>query len=138
MNYSLHSLVQSGERSTSAKRPTAPRATPTPPATQSRRVRAAVLVGCADGGYIVLPISYYLSQPSRPAGEDGFSSIGFSIYFSFPHLRSSRPLGGLLPLQSFVASIWFSDRIGMHSADLRGRSFSSRISVCRQTLDFLL
>ena len=37
---------------------------------------------------------------------------GFSILFSFPHLQSSFPLGGLLPLQSFVAFIRFSDRIG--------------------------
>ena len=52
------------------------------------------------------------ASPVDLLAEDGFSIIGFSILFSFPHLQSSRPLGGLLPLQSFVAFLRFSDRIG--------------------------
>ena len=52
------------------------------------------------------------ASPVDLLAEDGFSIIGFSILFSFPRLQSSCPLGGLLPLQSFVAFIRFSDRIG--------------------------
>ena len=52
------------------------------------------------------------ASPVDLLAEDGFSFIGLSILFSFPHLQSSCPLAGLLPLQSFVAFIRVSDRIG--------------------------
>ena len=57
--------------------------------------------------------------PASPAdllAEDWFSFIGFPFCSVFRIYKEVAPFGGLLPLQSLVAFIRFSDRIGSASS----------------------